>query len=834
MEHSRRKVLRRQSSGALRGGALVCAIGHIVLGSVGTIALMPAGAWAQSAPVLAPVRSYSIPPGTLEDVLNRFGRESGILLSFTPQTTAGLRSNGLQDSYSVQAGLEMLLAGTGLRATRQANGSYLLSPLTTTDGSELPLVTVQGGSNMTETATGPVNGYIATRSATGTKTDTPLIETPRSISIVTAKQIEYQAAQSVNEALRYTVGVRNDYYGPSTFQDQMMIRGFTTDTYVDGIAVIDGDGGYDTQANPLTVERIEVLRGPSSALYGQSRPGGMVNLVSKRPTEKTTRRVQLQTGSYDRLQGTFDLSGPITDDGKLLYRLAGGARISGTDVDQVDDDRYFIEGGLTWRPKNGTEWTLLGKYRKDKAGPLQHDLPVVGTRIHSDLGQIPTSLFVGEPAWNSYDRNTASITSLFSHKINDVLTFKQNMRVTHNDIDMKDIAISSYLGNGIVDRYASLLHRTKTSFGADQHLEADFSTGALEHKLLMGIDYRYSQLINGGGFEYLDGTFDLYHPVYGAAIPNVPFNTVTSEKLHQWGVYAQDQIKVDGFILNLGLRQDWSDMEQFDRSTRESVNQKDKALTWNAGVGYLFNSGAMPYASYTQSFEPQMGSGWDGEVFKPTKGEQYEVGLKYQPKDTNLLLTTSVYHLEQENVTTTDVNHQCANWSDPRCGYYSEQTGMVRSKGLELEARWHTTRALELIAAYSYIDTKTVRTNTLANLGKEIRFIPHHQASAWANYHLQNGPLAGLGMGGGVRYIGPSYGNSSNTIENDRYVLADAVLSYDFSKKWKELTGLRLSVNVTNLLDKVYVSTCTSLSTASAGCYYGSRRKVLATLTYEW
>ncbi|WP_218921146.1 TonB-dependent siderophore receptor, partial [Piscirickettsia salmonis] len=371
------------------------------------------------------MRTYQIPSGPLDQTLTRYVSEAGIELSADGALTRGKTSPGLNGAYSVQDGFATLLQGQGLRVVRGANGAYTLRPAPTADSpATLPAVTVTG---RPETAWSPVDGYVASRSATGTKTDSSILETPQSISVVTRAQMEAQNAQSVTEVLRYVPGVAVETYGvdPKGF-DWVMLRGFNaqaTSDYKDGLRQI--TSGYTLfRSEPYALERIEVLRGPSSVLYGQGDAGGAINRVSKLPPATPQYEAELEYGSFQRKQAAVDLTGPATADGTLLYRVIGVARDANTQFtypngDRIADDRLFLAPSLTWAPSAATRFTLQTEYLHDRSG---------GTIGTVTINGKPTNLRNGDPDFNRYTQKQKTIGYLFEHRFNDTLQVRQNLR----------------------------------------------------------------------------------------------------------------------------------------------------------------------------------------------------------------------------------------------------------------------------------------------------------------------------------------------------------------------------------------------------------------------
>jgi iron complex outermembrane receptor protein len=359
-----------------------------------------------------------------------------------------------------------------------------------------------------ETANGPIRGYVAQQSATGTKTDTRILENPQSISVVGRQQIEQQGAQTVAESLRYTAGVVAGSRPGNRFDD-IFIRGFGgfgfTAGYVqflDGLKMQRGVSYAIPSIDPYGLERVEVIKGPASVLYGQSNPGGLVNMVSKRPTEHPFHEIEFLAGNYSRLQAAFDIGGPLDPEGKFLYRVTGLGLNSSTSVDFTDEQRVFIAPALTWRPNNDTSITFLSHYQKDPKSfqpnylPAQGLLPGTPGVPANPYGKLPTSFYIGDPSHDSYRREWASTGYEFAHRFSDVWMVRQNLRYQH--VDSEFYAIPANPGYADASD-PTTIRRAKTAVDEvfdgvviDNQAEAKFNTGMISHKVLFGVDYQYT------------------------------------------------------------------------------------------------------------------------------------------------------------------------------------------------------------------------------------------------------------------------------------------------------------------------------------------------------
>jgi len=680
-----------------------------------------------------------------------------------------------------------------------------------------------------ETATGHVDGYVATRSGTATKTDAPLIETPAAVSVITQDQIQAQGTQSIAQAVRYSSGVRSEGNGADARGDTVFIRGFQADQYLDSLKLLYFNGFGQTIVEPFNLERAEILHGPASILFGQASPGGVVDMVSKRPTEVPYHEMFVSTGSYNRIQAGVDLSGPIDKDKKFLYRVTASGFDVGSQVDHTGYERISIAPSLTWRPDKDTTLTVLGTYQHDPKAGFYNQLTTLGVGMVTPLAnglRIPTSFFAGEPGYDKTERTYGSLGYLFERKVGNNFTFRQNVRYMDLDTDLRVVTpVGSQTDPTNLRRTASTNRDTTRSFEIDNQTETKFDTGPFQHTVLAGVDYLYGTDHTYLGAQVAINNINAFNPLYGQTAISVPTTTENRQSLYQVGFYTQDQIKFDRFVALLGTREDIAGSQTDSRniaSGRVTPSSKyDVANTKRAALLYKFDNGVAPYIQYTESFQPTAGADFFGASFSPTTGQQEEAGIKYQPNQKSLY-TVALFNLVQQNVLSVDPvsSHGVAA---------RVQGGEIRSRGVEFEAKTEINDSLKLLASYTYLDNIWTKSTSAAQVGMRPTGMPTHLASLWADYTFHGGALDGFGLSGGVRYIGESAGTALNTFWVPSVTLVDAALHYDFAALGKQLKGYEMQVNATNLFDKIYVAQCQDL-----GCYYGLRRQVIATLRYKW
>jgi iron complex outermembrane recepter protein len=689
-------------------------------------------------------------------------------------------------------------------------------------------------SGVTVTAQG-TTGYVADTGGAATKTDTPIIETPQSISVVTRQQMDDQQPQSLNEALRYSAGVVAETEGTSSnfwSGSSLQLRGFTPAVYQDGLQ---DDATANGLLDPYFYQSVEILSGPASVLYGQGSPGGIVNVTSKMPTSVPLHEITFGIGNFDRYQGGFDFGGPLDQSGQFLYRLTGVGATQDTQTSWIKRRRVAIAPAVTWRPSENTSLTLLTNYTYNPSIGDYSFVPASGTVLWNPKGRISSSFSPGDPNFNRTEQRLAMIGYQFQHRFNDIWEFEQNFRFTDNRNQDNMIWPLGLEADGeTLDRYAWVRHESSRSYLIDNRLKAQFDLGPLQNTVLTGVQYSRAIENWAWGANMNLPPINVFDPVYGSVpIQGPDLSNLSTEKnwAKQTGVYLQDQINLDRWRFLFGVRQDWVDEKQTgNRASLDLPNQLNDKLTWRAGVVYLFDNGVAPYASYSTSFQPQFGDiTANGTAAIPTTGQQYEIGLKYQPQNTNSLLTLALYNLTEQNVPE----------SDPLNPSFVVQVGEIRSRGVELSDHTSLTDNLSLIASYTYTDSKYLRSDltgvgfngeTAAVQGKYQYGVPRQSASLWADYAFHGSVLNGLGFSGGVRYVGSTYGDDVNSFKVPAFTLLDAAVRYNLGAVDPALHGLKLQLNVANLLDKYYVSACTSAS----DCNFGVRRTIYASATYDW
>ena len=708
-------------------------------------------------------------------------------------------------------------------------------------------ITVTAAPAPQESAWGPAATIAARQSATGTKTDTPIQKVPQSISVVTAEEMALHQPKSVKEALSYTPGVAVGTRGASNTYDYLIIRGFAADgqsqnNYLNGLKM-QGNFYNDAVIDPYMLERAEIMRGPVSVLYGKSSPGGLLNMVSKRPTTEPLKEVQFKAGTDSLFQTGFDFSDALDDDGVYSYRLTGLARSANAQQKGAEEQRYAIAPAFTWRPNDKTNFTFLSYFQNEPETGYYGWLPKEGTVEPLPNGKrLPTDFNEGAKN-NTYSRNEKMIGYSFDHEFNDTFTVRQNLRFAQNKVSQKSVygygmcsdplyssnPSSSPCANVPQSQWGHTLTRQYVidnekleNFSVDTQLQSKFATGSVDHTLLTGVDFMRMRNDIDSWFGYAGSVApsDIYNLDrsdfdFGAhPNPSGPYRVLLKQK--QTGLYVQDQAQWDKVLVTLGGRYDWADQSSFNRDYGNKSERDDKEFTWRGGVNYLFDNGVTPYFSYSESFEPASQTDANGDLFAPSKGKQYEVGVKYVPEDRPIVVTGALYQL-------TKTNNLMA---DPNGSLFSVEGGEIRARGVELEAKAALSASVNLVGSYTYTDAEyTTDTNYKGNTPAQV---PKHMASLWADYTFFDGPLSGLTLGTGGRYTGSSYGDPANSFKVGSYTVADALVRYDLARVG--MAGSNVALHVNNLFDREYVASCFN----TYGCFWGAERQVVATATFRF
>ena len=643
------------------------------------------------------------------------------------------------------------------------------------------------------------NSIVATKITSGSKMPTDILDTPASVSVITAKEIQQRGAQNVEQVLQYTAGVSTDFYGSDDRFDFFKIRGFDATTYRDGLPLGRPFGGI--REEPYAFERVEVLKGGNSTVFGVSDPGGSVNYVTKRPRSERFGEAYVTGGSFSHKEIGFDFGDNLTSDDTLSYRLTGKFRDADAEYDYSRDDEKFIMGGLTWRPDDATNLTIVFDHL--------HKNGVPGSGGHPVGTDFKRSRFFGEPDYNyrGTDRNTVS--AMFDHDFGNGFSVSVNGRYSKQNTDFGYAYISSTPNDGSTLAGRSFFGNEASgeNFIGDANVQYETDFANVKSRTMLGFQYN-NYTGNNATWWGSAPSIDWANPVYTGAPVNVPLLSNIGNKQKTKAIYLQQDFTIaEQWIATVGLRNDWLDLKQTNNLNNSTTEADFNEFTSRFGLTYKVTDEWAVYASYAESVAPPA-IGVD-----PERGDQYEVGVKYRPDAFPALFSLAVYNLTKNNISVTD----------PITAQPST-IGEVRVRGIDLEAKAELTNNLSLTAAYSYLDPEIVENGGDGTEGNRPQFVSQHLASLWANYTLPgSGKIGDMTFGLGGRYTGAYYFTAANTSGAGGNVVFDAAFSYEF------LDNSTLEVNVSNLFDKKYVA-----YGGFGADFYNPGREITATLRRTW
>lgn len=672
-----------------------------------------------------------------------------------------------------------------------------------------------------------VGRNLSTVASTATKSETPLVDTAQSVTVITRNEMDIRGVLSLNQAVRYTAGITPDLRGSTaTRYDMFDLRGFTVPTFLDGLKVQSSPTGYATpQTDTSRIERIEVLKGPASALYGQSSPGGLVALSSKLPTDNPFYgNLMALGGSFDLYRVDADVGGFATRNGFIRYRLYGTVNGSHSQLSRTASRRFSISPAVTIGGNGPTTLTLLGNYQYDPINGAYGSVPLVGSLVRAPYGYVSRSFYDGDLSYERFNRKQGALTYILNHRFNQDWTFSTRGRYNNTHTEY-----ASIYNTGL---YSTPTTIERGAYGTNEHLETlafdsqfrgHVKTGPLHHSLMFGFDYQQSHSTEKAYYTSAPDLNVLY-PNYNIAFSQPPLYLNYRTRQHQIGLYAQDEVRLGHLYLTGSLRNDWYRSHQDEYVYNSHTSENPTQITWRASGLYHFDFGLSPYISYSTSFQPQSGivSSDGGKTMRqadPSLGKQLEGGVKYQLPNTSLLLTLAGFHIEQTNVLVSAGNLG-----------YSTESGKVHSDGFEFEAHMDMWKHLLLTAAYSYQRVHDDST------GKPLIQSGRGNASLFAFYQFSSGPLKGFGIGGGLRHANRSYGGTASfgDVWVPSYTVFDASARYDLANLSPSLKGWVLNASVRNLFDKRYIASCYGYAPYDEWCWYGARRNAQASIGFHW
>ncbi|APG16386.1 ferrioxamine B receptor [Kosakonia radicincitans] len=687
------------------------------------------------------------------------------------------------------------------------------------------MIGITGGMNVSvlaqETSTTHDTVVVTSQMQSGaTKLETPDIETPQAVSIVTRQQYEEQGATSVRQAVSYTPGVYSNQIGASNRFDYIVLRGFSDgsldNVYLDGLKLMGDTNSHSSLViDPWFLDSVEVVRGPASVLYGRSSPGGIVALNSRKPSFDPGGEVKLFAGNNNQRGAAFDVTGPVDDNDRVAVRLTGMTRYADSQFDHLKEQRYAIAPSLTWRITDQTRLELMAYLHRDPEGGSHSGLPYEGTVTPHAGRKISNTFFEGEDDYDKYDRRENMVGYNIEHAFDSGWSVRQKLRYLHTKVNLNQVYAAGWLNDTELNRGYSGSDESLSAITLDNQIDGSVDTGIINHRLLFGVDYqRRSNNVTAsyGSFPAIDA----FNPVYGADPLSISVYSREKHKLEQTGIYLQDQMSLDRWRLTLGGRHDQVKITNINKinDTRDTLDQDH--FSSRAALMYLFDNGFAPYVSYSTAFTPTSFTDEYGKILQPMKGKQWEAGLKFQPEGSQTMYSASVYRINQKNIATK---------VEPTDPYRS--IGEIESEGVELEAVGQLTDNLRLQAAYTYNDIR-YKKSSAEEQGKRAVYAPRNQASAWLSYDVKTGLFNGLTVGSGVRYVNGITSDRQNTHTLPSYTLVDLAVGYDLGNVG--LKGMSAQLNVNNLTDKRYVAACNSLSY----CYFGAERSIVGSVSWAF
>ncbi|WP_397458566.1 TonB-dependent siderophore receptor [Pseudomonas asplenii] len=679
---------------------------------------------------------------------------------------------------------------------------------------QLEAVNINADASDYERADGPVQGYKANRSASATRTDTALHETPQSVSVVPKDVLEDTGATRLQDALDYAGGVgrANNFGGQglTTFT----VRGFTTgEFYRNGFPI---NRGYPNAPDANTVERLEVLRGPATSLYGRGDPGGTFNVVSKQPLPESKVTLGSQFDDQGMHRATLDATGPLSQDGSLAYRLNVLGEGGGSFRDDVQSERYDVAPVVSWQVNDSTKIVFEGDFMRNNH-PLDRGL----TRYNTQTGSASRDTYIWEKGSDNLlhnDNNMAQVR--FEHLLNDNWTLGGGFQFLDGSIQGNAVEANGAPADGrTLQRNFNYRKLEWTDRDWQLNLTGHFDTGAFSHTLLTGVEYEnydYNSIIQRSSAVVGTYPIDLYNPVLGQPRPALTRTTTwDKENLQTWAFFIQDQVALTERLKALaGLR-----FERFEHDYDNKLNnagdftKAENGVTPRFGLIYDLTDTLAVYANTARSFKPNSGTPAAGGGFEPEKGKSYELGLKWEALERQLSVDAAIYHIVKENVLTLDPVNPNSNLA----------AGEVRSRGLDINVTGNITPEWRMIGGYAYVDAEVTKDNRLPT-GTRLANIPRNSFSLLNTYEFQDGFAKGLGLGMGVKYVDDRRGQTETVTYNmDEYTVVDLLSFYKVNEH------VRLNLDVKNIFNKGYDE-----GAFNAYAYPGAPRTVQAGVAYTF
>ncbi len=755
--------------------------------------------------VIADNRNYSIARQPLYSALSALAEQAGIQFVYNAEMVKGLTSQSVQGQYTTETALQKVLSGTGISFRRTGPNTVALEQNRSAkepDATTLKAMTVVGKSNSDSDPT----AYKVSNASTATKMDTPIMETPYSVAVVSQQVIKDQQVIRVEDALTNVAGVQPSYQN-SGLNDAILMRGFETTTlYRDGFLLPSGFGNGNTKRQTANIDRIEVLKGPGSILYGRNEPGGVINLVTKRPQATPYHSVQQQFGSYDLYRTTVDSTGGITPDDKLLYRVNLSYENAGSFRDFVKTDSVFFAPSLTWNISDRTQANLDIEYQHFD-NTMDAGIPKMGNRP----APVPRNLQPEDPLNNKSAGDRTAVNFHWSHAFND--KWKLNHKFSAEFLDQAQL----YMFTGEADAVGDLWRGTNNanfqsqSYSTSLNLTGKFDTAKLAHTMLWGFDYFANSAETQSNCCPALPAFNIFNPTYLTTAPTNNLMNDPHRSMDWYSLYWQDQIKFPFNIYgNVGLRYDNAVGRN---DTAGEITTSDDSVTPRGGLLWKPVEWLSVYGNYSENFGPS-NSFWGGNPSQPALPPQtaqgWELGTKTEFLDGRLSASFAYFDLTKQNLSV----------PDPATPGLMRAIGEQESRGYEFEATGEILPGWKVIGAYTHMPYANINKDVSwggggpGNTGNRMPNAPHNFGSLWNTYEFQNAALRGLKLGGGVIASGQKQGDTMNDWQLPGYVTVNLLASYGLKVAGKKLT---LQLNANNLLDKNYYAGSNSWSQANVG-----------------
>lgn len=682
---------------------------------------------------------------------------------------------------------------------------------------------------------------------TATKTQLDPEETPQAISIISSEELNERGVESLAEAVRYSTGINTELRGGAiTRFDLFNIRGFDNDTVLlDGLPLVFNEWNLQPQIDPVAIEQIEIFKGPTSTLYGEMPPGGMVNIISKSPKKESESAVEVTLGSDNKKEIAIDSTGALND--KVNYRINALVKQKDGQANTSSEERITIAPSLDIQISESTLLNVNLYYQNDPSAGVYSGLPSAGTLYTHESGFHSSSdAYYGDVNWDTYEREVLLLGYKLDHKINNTWSFLQNARISIAEAYQENVYSSglvsdvaqSYLdaygstyGLDITDnesiyRTAYLTDESQQSINIDNQFSSLFDIGDTEHNILVGFDYlkstedtiyKYASFGSTPTISLIDPDNDQID--YATLMSSLVSDTDYTTKREQIGIYLQDQIRYNNWVFLANARYDQYEIDQEGESASYGIYDLEQdAVTGRIGALYEFNNGVSPFINYAQSFEPEIGQDTDGNAFDTSTANQIEAGIKYQ--NSNLYTSATAFHIVKSNVV----------MNDPESSAYDQiQVGEVTSQGFELEITKAISNELDLSLAYTYQDVEITKDSTNGVEGNTPVWTPDQQFSSWLNYRPGQGALLGASFGIGIRYVGETQVDAENSDLVPSYSLTDLSVGYDLAQLSADFKGASVQFSVSNVFDEVYYS-CYDTD----NCWYGADRSFELKGRYEF